>query len=445
MRSLSRTGRPVAPSIGFGAAILLIVTAIVAPRVFGWDVHVGDVPPLLAVLRPQVGPGTLPALAIGVLVIVFGGRFAAQSRWLLLLVASFFAAAAWAVSLATVEGLWGISRVFDNPSEYLLPARTVTDVGTMLHGFIGRIPLTAPHHWPVNVAGHPPGALLLFVLLTRIGLDSGLATGLVAILVASTTPAAVLICVGRLGAEASARRAAPLLAVGSSAVWVGVTGDAMFAAVAAWGLCCLAVAVTARRRWSLVIAAIGAGGLLGLCVFLSYGLVLLGIAAIAVLLAARSWRPLPIAVAAAVAVAAGFAAGGFAWWEAYPVLVHRYWAGVARLRPPLYWAWANFALLAISAGPVVGAGVAAVLARVGVVRGRSEERVVVLIAGAAVVIVLAADISGLSKSEVERIWLPFMPWLLLGTALLSSRWRRFGLAVGVVVGLTVQHLLHTSW
>lgn len=445
MRALRRTDRAVAPWIGFGAAIVLIVAAMVAPRVFGWNVQAGAVPPLLAVPRPQVGAGTLPAIMIGVLVVVFGARVAERIRWPLLLAVSFLAAAAWTVSLATVEGLWGISRVFDNPSEYLLPARTVTDVGAMLHGFIARIPITAPDRWPVNVAGHPPGVLLLFVLLTRIGIDSGLATGVVAILIASTTPAAVLLCVRRLGAEGAARRAAPILAVGPSAVWIGVTGDAIFAAVAAWGLCCLAVAATAHRRRSLLIASIAAGGLLGLSVFLSYGLVLLGVAAIAVLLVARSWRPLPIALGTAVAVAAGFAVAGFVWWEAYPVLVQRYWAGIARLRPPLYWIWANLALLAISAGPIVGAGVAAVLARVRVVGGRSEDRVVVLLAGAAVVIVLAADLSGLSKSEVERIWLPFMPWLLLGTALLAPRWRRFGLAAGVVVGVAVQHLLHTSW
>ena len=442
---LRRTERSVAPWIGFGAAVLLVVASAVAPRVFGWDVQAGQVPPLLAGFRPHVGPGTLPALAIGVLVVVFGRRFAERSRWPLLLAVSFLAAAAWAVSLATVDGLWGISRVFDNPSEYLLPARRVTDVGATLHGFIARIPITSPHRWPVNVAGHPPGALLLFVLLTRIGIDSGLATGVVAILIASTTPVTVLLCVRRLGAEGAARRAAPFLAVGPSAVWIGVTGDAMFAAVAAWGLCCLVFAATAHRRRTLAIAAIGAGGLLGLSVFLSYGLVLLGIAAVAVLLVARSWRPLPIAVAAAVAVAAGFAVSGFAWWEAYPVLVQRYWAGVARLRPPLYWIWANLALLAISAGPIVGAGVAAVLARLRVVGGRSEERVVVLLTAAAAAMVVAADLSGLSKSEVERIWLPFIPWLLLGTALLPARWRRFGLAAGIVTGLAVEHLLHTAW
>ena len=51
----------------------------------------------------------------------------------------------------------------------------------------------------------------------------------------------------------------------------------------------------------------------------------------------------------------------------------------------------------------------------------------------------------MSRAEVERIWLPFVPWLLLGCALLPERWRRGGLALQVVVALLVQHLLDTGW
>lgn len=435
----------VAPPIGFCVAVALAVAAIALPRILRWNVRVGDVPPLLADLYPHVGPGTLPAVLLAVLVVVFGPRLAERSSWKALLVGSFLVAVAWIVSLAMVDGLGGISRVYENPAEYLGSARAVTDVGVMLRGFIDRMPLTAADHWPVHVTGHPPGALLLFVLLVRIGLGTGLAAGLVSIGVAATAPVAVMVCLRRLGAESSARRAAPVLAAGPAAVWIGVTADAAFGAIAAWGLCCLAVAATSRRRRSRVLIGAVAGALLGLSVFLSYGLLLLGLLAIAILLAARSWRVLPVALLAAVLVAAGFAVAGFAWWEAYPVLVERYWAGVATRRPGLYWIWADLAALTISAGPVLGAGVAAALARARAVRGRSEDRVVVLLALAAVAIIAVADLSMLSKSEVERIWLPFVPWLLVATALLSPRWRRFGLAAGVLVGLAAEHLLHTAW
>ena len=187
--------------------------------------------------------------------------------------------------------------------------------------------------------------------------------------------------------------------------------------------------------WSLL-----AGLLLGYCMLLSYGLPLLGLLAVAVLLSARAWLPLPIAAASASAVVLGFAAAGFAWWEAYPVLVDRYRDGVASVRPGSYWAWGNLAALLLSAGPLLGAGLAHLAATV----RRSDRTVALLVAGAAAAI-LAADLSGMSKSEVERIWLPFIPWLTLSLALLPAQWRRWGLGLQLATALLVQHLLYTSW
>ena len=145
-------------------------------------------------------------------------------------------------------------------------------------------------------------------------------------------------------------------------------------------------------------------------------------------------------------VVLAFAAAGFAWWDAYPVLVDRYWAGVATNRPYAYWVWANLAALAVSAGPLVGAGVALALTRLRSIRALEPgERTIVALTAAALVTVLVADLSGMSKAEVERIWLPFVPWLLVGTALLTRRWRRWGLAGQLGFAVVVQHLLATGW
>ena len=43
---------------------------------------------------------------------------------------------------------------------------------------------------------------------------------------------------------------------------------------------------------------------------------------------------------------------------------------------------------------------------------------------AAALAVLVADPSGLSKAEVERIWLPFAVWLIARTGLLPARQTR---------------------
>ena len=149
---------------------------------------------------------------------------------------------------------------------------------------------------------------------------------------------------------------------------------------------------------------------------------------------------MPAALAASAVVLA-YVPFGFAWWEALPVLRERYWDGVAHNRPPEYWMWGNLAALAFSAGPLAFAGVAHTLAR----RPTAATRVVWWLVAAGTAMVVVADLSQMSRAEVERIWLPFVPWLLIGCALLPERWRRWGLGLQVVVALVVQHLLFTGW
>ena len=418
-----------------------MVAAMLVPAVTGWDVHVRWFPPLHATWAPRVGAGTLPALLVAVLLVRFAPGLAATLSWGRLLLAAYAGGLAWMLALALVDGPTGVGQVLAHPYEYLETARATSDFPASLQTYVERIPYAAaPDNWPVHIAGHPPGALGFFVVLVRLGLGGWFAAGLVVTLVAASTAVAVLVTLRRLGAEESARAAAPFLVAGPAAIWQCVSADAMFAAVAAWGMAALAVAATttgARRlAWSLA-----AGTLLGYTVMLSYGLPLLAILALAVLMAARSWWPLLPAAAAATAVVLGFAVFGFAWWEALPVLRERYWDGVASNRPASYWMWGNLAALLFAAGPIAAAAVGRLVA----VGRRTPDRVVSLLAGAGVAMVLAADASQMSRAEVERIWLPFVPWILVATALLPESWRRRGLVVQVVFALLVQHLLHPDW
>lgn len=427
---------------GVTVAVLLVAAAWAVPAVTGWQVYPradrsDGVPPLHGLWDPGLGPGTVPALLLAGIAIAYGHRLGAL-RWRTLLLVSYVAAAAWSLSLALVDGTDGLSRVLGNPDEYLRTARAVSSVPALLEGYVDRIPLEADGNWPIHVAGHPPGMLLLFVGLVRLGLGGDLAAGLVVTLVAATLPAAVLTTLRALDAEPLARRAAPYLVFTPAAVFLAVSADALIATTVAWGLAALALAARRPARTGWPWAAL-AGLLLGGAVFLSYGMPLAGVAAVAVLAAARRWWPLPVAAAAALGVALAFAAAGFAWWEAYPVLRERYWDGIASERPAAYWLWGNLAALMVSAGPVVGAGVALAWVR------RREERVARLLVGAGALMVLVADLSLMSKAEVERIWLPFVPWLTIGAALLPDRWRRPAIAVQVLTALVVQHLLYTSW
>jgi methylthioxylose transferase len=87
--------------------------------------------------------------------------------------------------------------------------------------------------------------------------------------------------------------------------------------------------------------AVGAGIILAYCVYPSYGLGLLGLLAIAVLVAARTWRPLVAALAGAAGVTLVFLALGYSWFESYPVLRQPYYDGLGGKRSYVYWVWAT--------------------------------------------------------------------------------------------------------
>jgi hypothetical protein len=438
-----------APWIGLVVALLLVLVAFVVPPLFDWEVWAraprslgtGELPPLHGYWEPKLlGAGTLPAIALAVLGWRYAVDLADRLSWRRLLLVSYVVGLAWLLALALVDGTSGISRVLGDEYEYLRSARAVTDVHQLLTTYVDRIPSSAPDNWPTHPAGHPPGALLFFVGLVKVGLGGDLAAGLVVTVIAASTALAVLVTLRALGAEAMARRAAPFLVLTPAAIFMAVSADAVFAALAAWGLACLAIGARSATRGRCVAWSAFAGLLLGYATLMSYGVPLLGLVAVAVLVAARCWLPLPLSAATALLVALAFAAGGFSWCEAYPVLNDRYWDGIAADRPASYWLWGNLAALVVCAGPMLGAGLAQVVGL-----RRRADRVVLLLVSAAAAAIVVADLSRMSKAEVERIWLPFVPWLLLSTALLPERWRRAGVLVQVVSALVVQQLLYTSW
>ncbi|MFF0200676.1 hypothetical protein [Streptomyces sp. NPDC005017] len=434
------------------AAALLVTVAVLVGRHIQHTRHTLFVgwPPLLATWEPHLGPGTPAALLVGAAVVAYGPAVAARPRWGRLLAAVWAAGTAWTVSLALVDG-WhkGIAEQLTTRSEYLRSVHRFPDIPAALRDFTAHILIDAPDNWPAHVAGHPPGATLSFVLLDRIGLGGGGWAGTVCIVLGATAAPAVLVAVRALATEELARRAAPFLVLAPAAVWMGTSADAYFAAVAAWSVALLALAVTGRS-----LAPAAASGLLfGLTCYLSYGLTLIALVGAAVLLLCRARvreRPLALCtlfLGGLAVVPAAFTLAGFDWWEAYRLLVTRYHQGAGGVRPYGYWVWANLACTVLVTGPATVAGLrrtGALLLRGGGGKagGCGAARLALLVV-AALLALLVADLSGMSKAETERIWLPFALWLLPCCAFLPHP--RAWLTAQALLALLLNHLLRTGW
>lgn len=439
---------------GGGAVGLIALASLVGTALYlaGHPVRATSAP-FTALWLPHVGPGTPLAVAVAGMVVWRGPRLASVLSWRRLMVASYGTALAWILSLALVDG-WqrGLVGRLVTKDEYLSEVDGITDVPAMLRGFAGRILDFQPDSWTTHVSGHPPGAFLVFIVLDRIGLDGGAWAALVCVGVGALIAVAVPVTIRALGDEDAARTAVPFLVLFPGAIWIGASADGLFAGVTATGVALLAMALTRRQVWT----GLAAGALLVFSLYLSYGFTLFVVPVLAVVLLARrtgplAWHAIGAAVAAGAAVVVAFTHAGFWWLDGYRLVVVRYYQGIASDRPYAYWVWADLALVVACAGPV-----AAVILRRAVVRADPATLLrrptslfglepVVLLPLAGLITILAADLSGLSKAEVERIWLPFAVWLMAGAALLPPQTRRGWLLTQATVALLINHLLLTTW
>ncbi|WP_280408898.1 hypothetical protein [Nocardia brasiliensis] len=428
--------------VGAGSAAVLVTAAFVVPRIASesWrsKLYAGAAP-LFGNWLPHAGWGTVPAIALAIAVVAQGPTLARRLSWRPLLAVSWAAALGWAFALAMVDG-WqrGFAGRLTDPNEYLHEVGGVTDIGVMLRGFADRILDFEPDSWTTHVSGHPPGALLFFVLLDRIGLGGGAWAGAACLLIGTSAVLAVAVALRALGAEDRARAALPFLVLAPAALWIAVSADAMFAGVTAWAVALLAIAARPGGKTS---AAIAAGVLFALGIYLSYGLVLMAFPAVAVLIAARTARPLLPALAGALLVVAAFTLAGFWWLDGYHLVVQRYYQGIASERSYAYWWWGNLAATVCAVGLATAAGLSRALSP----RTLRALDPTALLVAAALCAILAADLSGLSKAETERIWLPFDIWLLAATAFLPRAAARPWLALQAAATLLLVHTILTNW
>jgi hypothetical protein len=470
-RRAGRSGGVVADLAAVAAGVALVLVA----ALLGWRLLAAGMdldlpwPPLLAHWLPHVGPGTPAAVLVAGLVATHGPGLAARLGWRPLLALAYPASVLWTFSLALVDG-WrrGVADRLTTKDEYLHDVPLVHDIPALLRTFADHILTTAVDpaqtwFWTTHVGAHPPLAFLLFVWLDRLGLGGGGPAGVLVILVGASACVAVAVALRALGAEWVARRALPFGVLLPGAVWVGVSADGLFAAVLAWSVALVAVGATGAGLRAAVAATAG-GVLFGCSLYLSYGLALGVLLPLAVLAHTRAGRAAVLAGCGVGAVVLAFAASGFWWFTGYADVKVIYAASIAATRPYLYFGLADIAAVLFATGPALVAGLrravwVAVSGPAGA--GPAGRRLAgrpgpagpagaagrpgpaALLVGAALAALLLADLSGMSKGEVERIWLPFVVWLVPLAALLDRR--RAWLLAQAALALAVNHLLLTVW
>ena len=386
-------------------------------------------PPLNGELDWRPGRTAIPALICGVVLLVALPQVASRCRWFTVLAASAAGSIAWAVSLALVDG----SEALTEPllgNQYLNSISQVGDLHTYLSTFAARLP-----GYNIHTKGHPPGFVVLLWAMDHLGFGGARWEAALILAGGAAAVVAVMIAVREVAGDVVARRSAALLVLTPAAIaWT--SGDPFFAGVGAWAVTLVILATGRSGRRRDVLAA--AGGLLfAWAAFLSYGLVLLALIPVVIAVWRRTFRPLVIAAGVTmVATLAVWGGTGFAWWEGLAATRVQYFGGVGGRRPYDYFLLGNIAAFALAVGPAT----AVALARV-------RRAPLAVLVGAAVAVVIIADVSGMSKAEVERIWLPFVPWVMAaGAVLMTTKWMtRSWLAVQVGSALVVAVAIRSPW
>ena len=425
-RELQRT----APEVFLGAAPLV-------GRSFrdGWDW--------------RFGWGLVGAAVVGAGVVwsvVSGWIERARLRWVV--TASGLGAAVFAVLLALTDGRDGILFGAADENEYLANLPNTPPAGAFVRDFVHAVANDAPRY-SVHVRGHPPGFVVLLKAFDSIGLSGPWPVAMLSIVSTLALPIGVLVAVWATAGDGWARRAAPFLVVAPYALWMVTSADAFYAALAAWGVAALAVALRSDTFGAAAFGAV-AGFVLSMLLFFTYGAAIFMLLPAVVVVgcwrrARAPGRVVASAVVVALAVTGGWRMAGFWWFDGAAATRAEYWEGTAQFREWKYFLLANIAVTLVAIGPATVVGLT-----------RLRDRSLWLLVGGALAALLVADASQYSKGEVERIWLLFFPWLVVAGAALyrvgpdgfsvrARRWPAAGVAAQAVTAVVLQAALVSKW
>ncbi len=386
-----------------------------------------------------------------------------------------FSAAGWAYALGSLPQLYRdrpdrIAKVLVSKYEYLPFARSRTPA----QHYADYLSYAADA--PIHVKGHPPGITALFRVVDQVGIDTPPRLGAFVTVVwgigvvfavklahASTahgrgvqpdlSPAGREVLMARSGLTFG------LAAVSLPAVlWAGFSADAIFSTVAV--VYAYLAVVGFQRRSPLLVLASGLAFAVGMN--LTYGFASLGLVIVAVFLAIepitnegsslswwtrsywhhRYWSAV-LWWSLGVVVILGWAyAAGFNWFEGLELVRKFYWEGIAATRPSWYFVlFGNPAVALFALGPIV------VSSWVAWLRGWRIRTGSAAVAVAGLLSMVAANLSLMSKAEVERIWLLF--YLLIAQIVALVDWPRrllFPLIwLLMLATVAVESYFFTSW
>ncbi|MBJ7472514.1 MAG: hypothetical protein JHD16_14505 [Solirubrobacteraceae bacterium] len=433
-RSHERVSRIVIAVVGAVAVAVILLGLVwrLRDRSFGTATS-----PFVSGWLPQVDPvGAAFAVAAGVVLVLTGPRLAAV-RWSPPAIALALYVLALGTGLAmnvAREGITGWTHIFDLEggtsqshaiNEYLPGLPTLENgIANYLDRFAEVVPSQS-----VNVAGHPPGPLILATWLGAT--TAGSLAALVILIGTLCAPLTYRLAWTLSGDETIGRVAGLLCAASPLTLLVGVTSfDYAYAAFGALAACGL---VARSWRWRTF-------GLAAFAVASMMTWALLGVGAWAALVVWQrdGWRKAAVIAAlsgASVALLQGALAARYGY---DPIGTLRateqvYRDSLAQVRPYWFWLLGSPVAWGVMLGPVI---VAAVLR--GVVARRDAA-----VAVAAVVAIAA--IGGFTKAETERIWLFLVPLACAAAAPYLRRPLRPVLAFLVAQALVVQLLMNTVW
>ena len=387
-------------------------------------------PPVLGGERPGLPVSLLLPVVIGACILVALPRVVERARWSMVVVSSTAGAVAWWVALALVDGPGRLTRGLYWQADYAdsVP-RSSADSLAFLQTYVSDLASQ-----PIALRGHPPGFVLLFGALDRLGLAGPGWASLVVVLGGASAVAAVLVIARAVAGEPTARRAAPFVALAPAAIWIATSTDALTMGTAAWVVALLVLAARRRDTTSDALA-IAAGLLAAFAALQSYGMVLMALPALWFAIVQRRARPLIVGSVVAMLATMSLSIAGFSWVDGLFATMHEYHT-LDLDRPYAPFLVINLAAWALALGPATIAGLA-----------RTRDRHIWMLTGGGVLAALAANVSGLSSGEVERIWLPFTILVVpAGAGLWTSRRAARGwLTLQAVVTITVVAMIDTNW